>query len=239
MVIPPFVPDALERLGMEIPPILLERLAHYLDFLLEANKRFNLTGIRDRDEAWRRHIIDSLTILPGLDDLPEGAAVVDVGSGGGLPGVPIAIARPDLRMTLLESTGKKAQFLRQCIEGIALERTIVLNDRAEHVGQNRQFRQQFDGVICRALGPMNELLEYTLPLAKVGGRLLVMKGPSVQEELTHAGDALDILGAGAVNIIEAYPEGFDIHTVIVVIAKDRPTPKPYPRLPGVPRQSPL
>lgn len=239
MPIPDFVHDDLATLGIELPLELLERLARYLDMLLQANKRFNLTAVREPDAAWRKHIIDSLTILLGLEPLEESKSVIDVGSGGGLPGIPVAISRPDLQVTLLEATGKKARFLQQCVDELPLPNTRVVQARAEEAGRNPAHRESYDAVICRAVGPMNELLEYTLPLARQGGVLLAMKGPSVEAELDIAGDALDILGAGEIAILPAYPQEFGLNTVIVSVKKERPTPRTYPRAPGLPRQAPI
>lgn len=237
--IPDFVNDDLQRLGMEVEPVTLEKLAEYLAALLKANERFNLTAIREPEAAWRRHIIDSLTILACMEELPENARVIDIGSGGGLPGMPLAIARPDLKIFLLESTGKKALFLQECAAELGLSNVTVIHARAEHTGQDMNHRQQYDVAICRAIGQMAELLEYAMPLLKVGGKLLAMKGPKAEQELEVAGDALTILGAGSVQVIEAYPEGFEFNTVIVEVTKDQPTPDEYPRLPGIPHQSPL
>lgn len=237
--IPEFVTEDLQRLGMEVEPVTLEKLAEYLAALLKANERFNLTAIREPDAAWRRHIIDSLTILPVLDDLPENARVIDIGTGGGLPGMPLAIARPDLKIVLMDSTGKKTTFLEECAAQLGLSNVTVLHTRAERAGQDPDHRSQYDVAICRAIGVMSELLEYAMPLLKVGGRLLAMKGPKAEQELEVAGDALTILGAGSVQVIEAYPEGFELNTVIVEVTKDQPTPDEYPRLPGIPHQSPL
>lgn len=236
---PDFVREELAKLGIEMPGDALATLAKYLALLLEANEQFNLTAIRDPDAAWRRHIIDSLTALPGLDRLNAGATLIDVGSGGGLPGIPLAVARQELQVTLLESTGKKAAFLKRCVAEIPLPNVKVVQDRAETVGQDRAHRQTYDAVVCRAIGPLREVLEYTLPLAKVGGTVLAMKGPKAEQELDEAGDAIDALGGGEIQVFEAYPEGSEQNTVIVVVAKERPTPKTYPRRPGVPRQAPL
>ena len=237
--IPQFVHDDLAKLGIELPEELLTQLAAYLDLLLEVNKRTNLTAIRERDAAWRRLIIDSLTVLPGLDNLDEGATVIDVGSGGGMPGIPIAIARPDLKVTLLEATGKKAKFLQQAVDTLGLRNVNVLNERAEIVGQSPKHRQHYDAAVNRAVGRMTEVLEYCMPLLRVGGQMLTMKGKQVEDELDAAGDALTLLGAGEINIFDAYPEGFDLELVVVVITKAHPTPDDYPRRPGLPRHEPL
>jgi 16S rRNA (guanine527-N7)-methyltransferase len=237
--VPDFVREELGRIGVELPEPALASLAKYLDLLLEANQRFNLTAIRERDAAWHRHIIDSRTLAPALVELEAESTLIDVGSGGGLPGVPLAIARPDLRLTLLEATGKKARFLEECAQRLPLPSVRVLATRAETAGQDKAFRQQFDVAVCRAVGPMRELLEYTLPLVRVGGMLLAMKGPKAEAELAEAGDALDALGGGELQVYSAYPEGFGLDTVIISVIKDRPTPKGYPRAPGTPRQAPL
>lgn len=237
------VPDSfrhdLSRLDLVIPEPALETLARYVALFIETNQKFNLSATKSAEEFWPRHVLDSLTVLPGLDDLPDGAAVVDVGSGGGLPGIPLAIARPNLRFTLLEATGKKARFLEQCAADLGLANVRVVNDRAETAGQDARWRQTFDAAVTRAVGPMNVLLELTLPLVCVGGRLLAMKGPSLEQELAACGEALEVLGAGEVAVVDAYPESFDLGTVIAVVEKARSTPRGYPRLPGMPKQAPL
>lgn len=231
--------ERLLRLGLDLSDTTHAMLNKYLDLLLETNKQFNLTAIRDRDQAWDRLILDSLTLLAGLEQVPPGATLIDVGSGGGLPGIPVAIARPDLKVTLLEATGKKARFLEQCVHELPLANVCVIQQRAETLGQDPLNRQTYDLAVCRAVGAMNCVLEYLLPLVHVGGRVLVMKGPGVEQELQTTGDALSILGAGDMAVFEAYPEDFDRDTVIVSILKDRPTPEAYPRRPGIPKQSPL
>ena len=236
--IPEFVDKELALLGLELPQGRLEQMSVYLDLLLDANQRVNLTAVRQHDAAWRRHIIDSLTILRLLESDGPGE-LIDVGSGGGLPGIPLAIARPEWSIGLLEATGKKVRFLRDCISQMGLRGLRVVHGRAEEVGRDPAHRNHYQAAVCRAIGPMRELLEYTLPLVRIGGQVLAMKGPDIQKELDQAGDGLVKLGGGAVEVLPAYPPQFKVNTVIVKIHKQHPTPAPYPRRPGLPRNEPL
>lgn len=229
-----FLSDA-RTIGLQLSDTELKKLGRYLELLLETNKQFNLTAITDPEQAWRRHLLESLSLLPHLGGA---ASVIDVGSGGGLPGLPLAIVRPDLRVALLEATGKKARFLQGVADDLELKHVEVINQRAEIVGQDRRYRQLFDVAVSRAVGPLNVLLEYMLPLVKVSGRVLAMKGAKAEAELEQAGDAMHILGAGEVEVYEALP-GLEDDAVVVDLAKERPTPAKYPRRPGEPKLRPL
>ena len=237
MKTPEFVREALAALELEQSEEVLGRLGAYLGMLLEVNQRMNLTAVRDEDAAWIRLIVDSLTALPGMPE--AGGRVLDVGTGGGLPGLPLAIARPDLAITLLETTGKKCDFLREVVAALELANVTVLQGRAENLGRDQAHRAGYDVVISRAVGAMRVLLEFTMPFAKTGGVVLAMKGPRIEQELSESGDALALLGAGEVDIYEAYPEGFENDLVIVRIEKTHDTPKEYPREPGIPKKQPL
>jgi 16S rRNA (guanine527-N7)-methyltransferase len=239
LAVPDFVQLDIKTLGLDLGGEVVERLAAYLDLLFEANKKINLTAIKDVDLAWQRLIIDSLTLLAGLENVPAGARLIDIGSGGGLPGVVLALCRGDLDITLLEATGKKVRFLKECINAMGLKQVRAVQDRAETLGQNHAHRERYELAVSRAVGPMSLVLEYSLPLVKLGGRVLAMKGPKVEAELDEAGDALDLLGAGDLQVFDAYPESFDKQLVIVSIVKARPTPSAYPRAPGEPRRKPL
>lgn len=243
MTIPDFVHDDLAALEIELSSGQLAQLADYLARVLDANTRMNLTAIKAHDAAWRRLIIDSLTVLPGIDN-PEPVAdgairIIDIGSGAGLPGLPLAIARPGVQVTMLETTGKKADFIRSCIEALGLTNAKVIQQRAETLGQDEQHRARYDAAVSRAVGAMPLVLEYSLPLVREGGRVLAMKGPRAEQELEESGDAMDKLGGGDLAVIDAYPESFENDLVIVSIIKDRPTPNAYPRLPGIPKKQPL
>lgn len=169
-------------------------LERFLDLLLAANERMNLTRIVDRDEARVQHVGDALTLLPYL---PPGAhRLADVGSGGGVPGIPLAIIRPDVSVTLIESIGKKAAFLEEAVRELGLSNVTVWRGRAEAWAGER-----FDVVTCRAVAAMAKLLEWCRPLVAPGGKLLAMKGPKLPEELTEAADVIRRQRAR----IEVYP----------------------------------
>jgi len=215
----------------------LERLGHYLALLRAGNELANMTAITEPAEMWMKHIFDALTLLPLLGELPEGALVADVGSGAGLPGVPLAICTPHLRFVLIESTGKKAAFIRHAAEQLGLSNVSVLCERAEVLGQDwsqgRGHRERYDAVLARAVGRLAVVAELTVPLAKVGGLVLLTKGQRADEELAEAAGALQALQASHADTV-ATPTGR-----IVVIEKLGRTPKAYPRRPGEPARAPL
>jgi 16S rRNA (guanine527-N7)-methyltransferase len=179
-------------------------------------------------------LVDDSLVL--LDHLGDAAKVVDVGSGGGLPGLPLKIARPGLRMTLVESDQAKAAFLVRACAALGLPDVEVVARRAEDVGQDPQYRESFDVAVARALAPMPVLVELCLPLVRVGGRLLAQK--TEHEDLDGARRAIDVLG-GALNSVVAAPSAARSAGTVVVVDKVRPTPAAYPRRPGVPARKPV
>lgn len=246
---PAWLAPALAEMGIELEEGDAANMGRFLGMLLRANEALNLTGVTDPEEAWRRHVLDSLTLIPMLAELEAGAEVVDVGSGGGLPGIPLAIGMPHLNFTLMESTGKKAGFLEAAAAALGLTNVRVAAVRAERAGQDRGVRgpsgrsgghrERYDAVVARALGPLNVLAELTVPLAKApegstpGGIVLLIKGQKAAEELAEAAGALELLRASHSGTIET-PTGR-----VVVLAKDGPTPRTYPRADGEPKRAPL
>jgi 16S rRNA (guanine527-N7)-methyltransferase len=175
----------LATLGVTLDERALGRLGDYLGRLLAMNELMNLTAIKDPAEAWTRHAFDALTLLPLLTDLKAGARLVDVGSGGGVPAIPIAIARPDLKLTLVESTQKKAAFLTAVAKALGLGNVSVRAQRAELLGM-AELRGVFDVATARSVGRIAMLAPLTAPLVKPGGRVLLVKGQRADEELEEA-----------------------------------------------------
>jgi len=223
---------ALDAAGIAPEPADIERFGRFLAFLADANRHFNLTAVDEPAAMWIRHVADSLTLLPVLASL-EAKDILDVGSGGGLPAIPLAIASPEIRFTLLEATGKKARFLVRVAEELGLGNVTVVASRAEEAGRATGYRERFDAVTSRAVGPLRTLLELTLPFAKVGGHVLAIKGAKAVEEIAGSKRALHALHAEALEPVPT-PTG-----TIVAVLKRRPTPKAYPRRPGEPKRDPL
>lgn len=250
--LPPLLPppDFTARcaaINVELEPGDPETLGRYLAMLLDTNARVNLTAITDPAEAWTRHILDSLALLQVITDLPTGARVMDVGSGGGLPGMVLAITCPESRFTLLEATGKKAEFLRAVVAALSLKNVTVLAERAETAGHDRgqkissggltkrvgAHRESYDLVVARAVGRLAMLAELTTPFARTGGRIALVKGQQADEELAEAGPALHLLKAVHVATIDT-PTGR-----LVILEKGAATPRDYPRRDGEPKRAPL
>lgn len=226
--------DAAAQFGLSFDEGDLPRLGRYLALLLEANRQLNLTAITDPAQAWMRHIFDSLTLLPVLAETPDGGAVADVGSGGGAPGLPLAITMPSLQFTLIEATAKKAHFLEAAAGALALSNVRIVAGRAEALGKaGSPQRESFDAVVARAVGRVNVLAELCLPLVKPGGRALFIKGRQADEELSEARHAIGALGARHAGTLDS-PTGR-----IIVLEKVSRTPREYPRRPGDAKRVPL
>jgi 16S rRNA (guanine527-N7)-methyltransferase len=237
--------DKAASMGVEFDTGDVEILGRYLAAMLHANRHVNLTALTEPNAAWERHVLDSLSLMSVLAELGEGARVLDVGSGAGLPGIPLAVCMPQVRFTLLEATGKKIEFLRAVVRWLGLKNVSVVHGRAEAVGHDRGergpagaarsggHREAYDAVVARAVGRLATLAELTVPFAKVGGTLAHIKGAKAQEELDEAREALHVLKCVAGQIVTT-PTG-----AIVLIEKPVATPRTYPRSDGEPSRAPL
>ncbi|GFN23103.1 16S rRNA (guanine(527)-N(7))-methyltransferase RsmG [Thermanaeromonas sp. C210] len=228
----------LEEQGWKLSGRQLQLLSAYARLLLKRNRELNLTAVTEEQEVWRKHFLDSLLLFVALE-VPPGARVVDVGSGGGLPGMVLKIYRPDLEVTLVEGTRKKAEFLSAAIRELGLEGIRCVWARAEVVGRQEEFRERFDLATARAVADLAVVLEYCVPLVRVGGRVVAYKGPRADEEIEGAARALAMLGAEVERVWQGRLPGGGEERRLVVVVKRAGTDPRWPRRPGIPEKRPL
>ncbi len=215
----------------------------YAALLKEWNEKINLTGIVDDSGIALRHFVDSLTLVPFLKhELTrvggETLSLIDVGTGAGFPGIPLKVAMPSLRITLLDSLAKRIRFLETVCAELTLQGIEAIHGRAEDAGRSKQYREKYDVATARAVAPLNVLCEYCLPFVRVGGIFLSMKG-NIEEEAKEAEKAVITLGGTIENLYHFTLPGTGMNRTIVVIRKIRPTPAKYPRAAGKPEKEPI
>lgn len=231
------ITEAMRLSGIALAPGAEEKLGVYHALLCEWNQKIDLTNV-PQEEMPLRHYADSLLPLVRFPALfPLSASLIDVGTGAGLPGIPLAIQRPDMAVTLLDAQQKRCDFLEEVVGQADLKNVRVLHLRAEDGGKRPDLREQFDLAAARAVAPLNVLLEYLLPFARVGGYALALKGPSVYEERERALAASRALGGGEIRI-DDLPLGEWTHTLASVL-KTRNTPPQFPRKSGTPSKKPI
>lgn len=232
--------DGAKGFGIHLTEAQAKACERYVSLLLDWNRRVNLTAITDPRKIAVLHLLDSMTCLAAVP-IVTNARVIDVGSGAGLPGIPIAVARPDLFVTLLESTRKKCHFLKEAISSLCLAGASVDCRRAEDAGRDPAVRETFDVAVSRAVADLSVVAELCLPFVRVGGLVLAMKGPRVGEEMGHGRRACAGLG-GEVEFTRSFTLSAPdeaAERVIVGIRKVTATPEKYPRRPGIPSKRPL
>lgn len=229
---------AQTRLGVSLSRRQLDAFAWYASELAAWNERFNLTAITEPAEIEVKHFLDSLSCLLALKPRP-GDRMVDVGSGAGFPGLPLKIVMPWLQVTLVEATGKKAEFCQHIVEGLALESVAVVHARAEDVGQMAEHRQAYHWAVARAVAHLQVLAEYLMPLVRLGGRAIAQKGETGPAEAHAAEGALRILGGHVQQLITVELPRVPETRYLVVMEKTAATPGEYPRRAGVPTRKPL
>lgn len=217
-----------------------ERLAEYHALLTEWNTRMNLTGDTEFETSLDRHYADSLAPL-GLKGLFfEGASLIDVGSGAGFPGLPLAVARPDLSVTLLDSLRKRIDFLSEAVKELGLNNVRLMHARAEDAGRSVRERERYDLAVARAVAPLPVLCELLLPFVRVGGKMICYKGPSASEELEAGQRAAQLLGGGKLDVLPVrLPSRPEWRHCVIVCEKEEKTVRQYPRKAGTPGRSPL
>ena len=228
----------LAAAGLEMDGTALSRLETYHDMLLDWNTRMDLTSV-SADRMAARHFLDSLLPLKASGLIPEEGRLIDVGTGAGFPGLPLAIARPSLQVTLLEAQSKRCQFLQTVCQALGLENVTIINDRAENLGRAEGHREGYDRAVARAVAALPVLAEYLLPFVRVGGMALCWKGPAVAGEQADGAAAAARLGGRLLPLVDMEGSGEETGHVIAPMEKTEKTLPLYPRKNGMPAKRPL
>lgn len=226
------------ELGITLDNNQLQRFQSFSSLLTEWNSRINLTRIVDPCEIAIKHYLDSLSLLSAIE-IPDGSRVMDVGSGAGLPGIPLKIARPDLRVTMLDSVRKRLLFIEAALRELEIEDAEVVHARAEDAGRDPRYREQFDFTVSRAVSRLAVLSELCIPFCGVGGWFVAYKGPDPHEEISAAKSAIGKLGGAVVRAIPLSIPQSDAGRTLILVRKERRTGADYPRKAGVPEREPL
>lgn len=208
----------------------------YMNLLLEWNEKINLTAITEENEIILKHFVDSMTVLKYLEDSKK---IIDVGTGAGFPGIPIAITNKEKEVTLIDSLNKRIKFLDDVKEKIELKNVKTIHSRAEDIGKDNNHREKYDVAISRAVANLATLVEYLLPLVSIGGKCICMKGANIKEEIESSKFAIKELGGKIEKVEEFYLPDSDMKRNIVIIKKMKETNKKYPRKAGIPAKEPL
>jgi 16S rRNA (guanine527-N7)-methyltransferase len=234
------------ELGIPLTPAQAAQFESYYHELVMWNNKFNLTAITGYEEVQTKHFLDCLVALPLISEelaapLPPTTPLhlLDVGAGAGFPGIPLKLAAPRLKLTLMDGTGKKVQFLQEVVAKLGLTNTRVVQGRAEEMGRDPGFRGQYDLVTARAVAPLNTLAEYLLPFVRRGGHAVIYKGASATQEFVDARKAIELLGGEAVRLAPVRVPGLGEQRFILLVKKIKATADRYPRGQGLPRKKPL
>ena len=231
----------VKQLGLVLTPKQTQQFQVYYEELVEWNKKINLTAITDYQEVQLKHFLDSLTLVPALQDTPWAKGeftLLDVGTGAGMPGLPLKIFLPEIRLVLLDSVAKKTAFLKHLAGRLGLDYVNILTGRAEEVAHDTDYREKFDLVVSRAVTRLPTLLELTLPFCRQGGLTIAQKKGAIEAELSRAAMAIDILGGKVKEVRKIDLELLEQRS-LVIVEKVSPTPQRYPRRTGVPAKRPL
>lgn len=230
--------DAHALFGIHLGGRQLAMLATFEHELLDWNEKFNLTAIRDAEGVRAKHFLDAFSCSLAWKDRPP-LSLVDVGTGAGLPGIPLKILYPQMKLTLVESVGKKANFCRHAVGTLGLENVEVAQARAEDLGRMPEHRERYQWAVARAVAGLPVLAEYLLPLVQVGGSVLAQKGESGRAEAHAAEKALRLLGGRLRQVVPVTLPGVADERCLVIIDKHAATPPKYPRRAGLPAKEPL
>lgn len=228
----------LKALQIDLSEKQINQFFTYYEMLIEWNQVMNLTAITDYAEVQKKHFIDSLSLVKAID-LTHDISVIDIGTGAGFPGIPLKIAFPNLKVTLLDSLNKRVQFLNAVIEKLELREIEAFHGRAEDFAKPGLMREKYDLCVSRAVANLTTLSEYCLPFVKVGGLFISYKSEKIEQEKKEAGKAIKLLGGKTEKQVELYLPDSDIYRNLFIIKKETACPKKYPRKAGLPAKEPL
>ncbi|TDT50491.1 16S rRNA (guanine(527)-N(7))-methyltransferase RsmG [Fonticella tunisiensis] len=230
--------DGARKYNIDIDDEKIEKLIAYKKILVEWNKRINLTSIIDDEGIAKKHFIDSMSLFKS-GKIDDNSTLIDVGTGAGFPGIVVKIMNPDLKVVLLDSLNKRINFLNEVISQLGLKDIETIHGRAEDIARRDGYRESFDIATARAVANMTVLSEYCLPFVKVGGYFIAMKGPSAEEEVNMAKNAIGTLGGRYLEIINAEIPGDELEHKIVIVEKIKNTDRKYPRKAGLVEKKPI
>jgi len=230
--------NAFEQLQITITDKIVNKFQKYMELVLAWNEKVNLTAVTERDEFIKKHFIDSI-LCADFDELKNANTIIDVGTGAGFPGVPLALIFPEKQFLLIDSLNKRMKILEEMLSEIEVSNVSVLHTRAEDLAHKKEYRETFDICVSRAVANLAVLSEYCLPFINLGGFFISYKGPSALEELAQADKAIKLLGGEVKDIVKKELEDFDLDHNMVIIKKERHTPNKYPRKAGIPAKEPL
>lgn len=231
----------LEELGIELSNAQIEHFVKFYEMLVEKNKVMNLTAITEFEEVIVKHFIDSLAIVKVIDKdrLSDDINIIDIGTGAGFPGIPLKIAFPKIKITLLDSLNKRINFLREVSDELNFDNIDFIHGRSEDFGKNPQYREKFDICVSRAVANLATLSEFCIPFVKVGGSFVSYKAGDCGEEVSTSTKAVDKMGGIIKKQLEYVVPTSDLNRVLLLIEKEKATPKSFPRKAGTPAKEPI
>lgn len=229
---------ACDEVSMEFNEKKYENFIKYMRLVQEWNQKINLTAITEDDEFIKKHFIDCIKAFKS-DELKNARTVIDVGTGAGFPGLPIAIMDENIEVTLLDSLNKRINFLNLVVRELGLKNVTTIHSRAEDGARKKELREKFDVATSRAVANMAVLSEFCLPYVKLGGHFVALKGPAIEEELDNSRNALGVLGGNLKDVKKILIEGTDLNHNLVIVEKIKICPKTYPRKAGNVNKKPL
>lgn len=233
--------EEINKIGIQLDDEQMNQFLKYYDLLTEWNRFMNLTAITDYKEVIQKHFVDSLSIIKAIDIkyLQKDKYLIDIGTGAGFPGIPIKIVFPKLKITLLDSLNKRIKFLNEVIGGLKLKDIEAIHGRAEDYARQEKYREQYDVCVSRAVANLSTLSEYSLPFVKTGGYFISYKAENIEEEIKNSKNAVTLLGGNIDKIVRFNLPDTDIKRAFIIIRKEKPTSKKYPRKSGIPSKEPL